>query len=70
MPVVKCELIIKRGNIWLSSLYKLVLVTIYIIRIKDGKQWFFQISKLDIIPTSDQFVTLSGESDQFELLLW
>ena len=63
MPVVKCRLVIKRGNIRFSNLYILIIVTIHINGIKDNKEWFFQKSKLDIIPTSDQSATLSGESD-------
>lgn len=38
MSVVKCRLVIKRGDIWLSILYILIIVTIYINGIKDNKE--------------------------------
>lgn len=63
MPVVKCKVVIERGNIWLSDLFTPIIVNVHIIDIRDGKEWFFQIGKLVLISTSDDSAALSSEFD-------
>lgn len=61
LKCIKCKLVIKRGNIWLSNLYIPIIVTMHNIGIKNGKERFFQPGKLDIIPISDHSATLSSD---------
>lgn len=61
LKCIKCKLVIKRGNIWLSNLHIPIIVTMDNIGIKNGKERFFQPGKLDIIPVSDHSATLSSD---------